>query len=155
MWAKNNPAKFWTPGSTLRIAFLNCTQAFKDETIAAASNWLPHINLKFDFVEGEEGERGQERQVRSDEGDQKEFEIVAPGKHPIEQPVESEFRHLACPEDPASMVTPRRLAKRQQFPLHLNHAAGCRLSVRQALAGAAASWHTGGQAETGRRDARP
>lgn len=56
MWAKNNPTKFWTPGSTLRIAFLNGTQAFKDETIAAASNWLPHINLKFDFVEGEEGD---------------------------------------------------------------------------------------------------
>ena len=56
MWAKNNPAKFWTPGSTLRIAFLNGTQAFKDATIAAASNWLPHINLKFDFVEGEVGD---------------------------------------------------------------------------------------------------
>ncbi|MHC3826541.1 MULTISPECIES: zinc metalloprotease [Pseudomonas] len=56
MWAKNNPAKFWTPGSTLRIAFLNGTQEFKDATIAAASNWLPHINLKFDFVEGEVGD---------------------------------------------------------------------------------------------------
>ncbi|RBL71600.1 hypothetical protein C3E98_008310 [Pseudomonas sp. MWU13-2625] len=56
MWAKNNPAKFWTPGCTLRIAFLNGTQEFKDATIAAASNWLPHINLKFDFVEGEAGD---------------------------------------------------------------------------------------------------
>ncbi|WP_367083345.1 hypothetical protein ABV589_20675 [Pseudomonas sp. HOU2] len=56
MWAKNNPAKFWTPGSTLRIAFLNGTQAFKDAAIAAASNWLPHINLRFDFVEGEAGD---------------------------------------------------------------------------------------------------
>ncbi|MGP6420718.1 hypothetical protein ACTZGP_18265 [Pseudomonas putida] len=56
MWAKNNPAKFWTPGGTLRIAFLNGTQEFKDATIAAASNWLPHINLKFDFVEGEVGD---------------------------------------------------------------------------------------------------
>jgi hypothetical protein len=64
MWAKNNPAKFWTPGSTLRIAFLNGTQAFKDATISAASNWLPHINLKFDFVEGEVGDI----RILSDEG---------------------------------------------------------------------------------------
>lgn len=56
MWAKNNPSKLWTPGQTLRIAFLNGTQAFKDATIAAASQWLPHINLKFDFVAGEEGD---------------------------------------------------------------------------------------------------
>ncbi|VVO25555.1 hypothetical protein PS718_04565 [Pseudomonas fluorescens] len=56
MWAKKNPSKFWTAGSTLRIAFLNGTQEFKDATIAAASNWLPHINLKFDFVDGEEGD---------------------------------------------------------------------------------------------------
>lgn len=48
--------KFWAPGRTLRIAFLNGGQAFKDGVKAAASNWLPHINLKFDFVEGEEGD---------------------------------------------------------------------------------------------------
>ena len=56
MWAKKNPSKLWTPGRILRIAFLNGTQEFKDATIAAASNWLPHINLKFDFVEGVEGD---------------------------------------------------------------------------------------------------
>ncbi|CAI8860516.1 MULTISPECIES: hypothetical protein [Pseudomonas] len=56
MWAKNNPSKFWTPGCTLRIAFLNGTQEFKEATIAAASNWLPHINLKFAFVDGEQGD---------------------------------------------------------------------------------------------------
>lgn len=56
MWIKNNPAKLWNPGQTLRIAFLNGTQEFKDATIEAASNWLPHINLKFDFVEGIEGD---------------------------------------------------------------------------------------------------
>ncbi|PQP05933.1 MULTISPECIES: hypothetical protein [Pseudomonas] len=48
--------KFWAPGRTLRIAFLNGSQAFKDGVKAAASNWLPHINLKFDFVEGEVGD---------------------------------------------------------------------------------------------------
>ncbi|MCP1443674.1 hypothetical protein J3D54_002806 [Pseudomonas sp. GGS8] len=48
--------KFWAPGRTLRIAFLNGNQAFKDGVKAAASHWLPHINLKFDFVEGEEGD---------------------------------------------------------------------------------------------------
>ncbi|RON61092.1 hypothetical protein [Pseudomonas fluorescens] len=56
MWAKNNPSKFWTPGSTIKIAFINGTQEYKDATIAAASQWLPHINLKFDFVEGDQGD---------------------------------------------------------------------------------------------------
>lgn len=56
MWAKNNPSKLWTPGRTLRIAFLNGTQDFKAATISAANNWLPHINLKFEFVEGEVGD---------------------------------------------------------------------------------------------------
>jgi len=48
--------KFWAPGRTLRIAFLSGDQAFKDGVKAAASNWLPHINLKFDFVEGDTGD---------------------------------------------------------------------------------------------------
>ncbi|MFJ7285042.1 hypothetical protein [Pseudomonas sp. NPDC099000] len=56
MWAKKNPSKFWTPGRTLRIAFLNGTPEFKAATISAANNWLPHINLKFEFVEGKEGD---------------------------------------------------------------------------------------------------
>ncbi|MHC8393131.1 zinc metalloprotease [Pseudomonas sp. LB3P93] len=56
MWAKKNPSKFWTPGRTLRIAFLNGTEEFKTATIAAANNWLPHINLNFEFVEGKEGD---------------------------------------------------------------------------------------------------
>ncbi len=56
MWAKKNPSKLWTPGQTLRIAFLNGTPEFKAATISAANNWLPHINLKFEFVEGEEGD---------------------------------------------------------------------------------------------------
>lgn len=56
MWTKNNPSKLWTPGRTLRIAFLNGTREFKEATISAANNWLPHINLQFDFVEGEEGD---------------------------------------------------------------------------------------------------
>jgi len=47
---------FWAPGRTLRIAFLSGDQVFKDATKAAANNWLPHINLKFDFVDGEEGD---------------------------------------------------------------------------------------------------
>jgi hypothetical protein len=56
MWAKKNHTKFWAPGRTLRIAFLGGTQEFKNAVIAAASNWLPHINLKFDFVEGDAGD---------------------------------------------------------------------------------------------------
>jgi hypothetical protein len=48
--------KFWAPGRTLRIAFLSGSEAFKDAVKRAASQWLPHINLKFDFVEGPEGD---------------------------------------------------------------------------------------------------
>jgi hypothetical protein len=62
--AIGKPAHFWTPGQTLRIAFLNGDQAFKDAVKAAASNWLPHINLKFDFVEGESGDI----RIKSDPG---------------------------------------------------------------------------------------
>ncbi|MCF4997784.1 hypothetical protein GIW70_18410 [Pseudomonas syringae] len=56
MWAKKSHTKFWAPGRTLRIAFLDGTREFKDAVIAAANNWLPHVNLKFDFVEGEVGD---------------------------------------------------------------------------------------------------
>lgn len=56
MWIKKAPNKLWTPGQTLRIAFLNGTPEFKQATIAAAENWLPHVNLKFDFVDGQAGD---------------------------------------------------------------------------------------------------
>lgn len=56
MWARNNPSKLWAPGQTLRIAFLNGTPEFKQAVRSAASNWLAHINLKFNFVEGAEGD---------------------------------------------------------------------------------------------------
>lgn len=49
-------SKFWAPGRTLRIAFLNGGQTFKDAVKVAASNWLPHINLHFEFVDGETGD---------------------------------------------------------------------------------------------------
>ena len=62
--AVGKPAHFWTPGQTLRIAFLNGDQAFKDAVKAAASNWLPHINLTFDFVEGQSGDI----RIKSDPG---------------------------------------------------------------------------------------
>ncbi|WP_347904407.1 M12 family metallopeptidase [Pseudomonas purpurea] len=48
--------KFWAPGRTLRIAFLDGDQLFKDAVKVAAQRWLPHINLKFEFVEGSEAE---------------------------------------------------------------------------------------------------
>jgi hypothetical protein len=48
--------KFWAPGRTLKIAFLNGDQQFKDTVKAAAAVWEPHVNLTFDFVEGTEGE---------------------------------------------------------------------------------------------------
>ena len=47
---------FWAPGRVLRIAFLNGEPPFKEAVKTAASQWLPYINLTFDFVEGEQGD---------------------------------------------------------------------------------------------------
>ncbi|WP_300630162.1 M12 family metallopeptidase [Pseudomonas sp.] len=52
------PAKYWPQNSTVKIAIFDYEQddpyvlALKE----AASKWLPHINLKFEFVAGEEGD---------------------------------------------------------------------------------------------------
>ncbi|MGY4490261.1 M12 family metallopeptidase [Pseudomonas sp. TE3610] len=49
--------KLWKPGRTLRIAFVNePSQAYRDAVKAAASLWLPWVNLTFDFVPGKRGE---------------------------------------------------------------------------------------------------
>lgn len=43
--------KQWKPGRTLKIAFLGATDpTVKSGIIKYAKEWLPHINLKFDFV---------------------------------------------------------------------------------------------------------
>ncbi|VVM55785.1 hypothetical protein PS662_01040 [Pseudomonas fluorescens] len=47
---------FWAPGRTLRIAFLNGDQSFKDAVKAAVSIWQPYVNLNFEFVGGAEGD---------------------------------------------------------------------------------------------------
>lgn len=44
--------KFWKPGQTLRITFVNQPeQPLKQAIFAAACQWLPHANLKFELVE--------------------------------------------------------------------------------------------------------
>lgn len=43
--------KFWAQGRTLRIAFLDGSQDFKEMVKKAAREWLPYINIKFEFVE--------------------------------------------------------------------------------------------------------
>nr|WP_314563250.1 M12 family metallopeptidase [uncultured Pseudomonas sp.] len=52
------PAKYWPQNSTLKIAIYDYDM--DDEYVLAvkraASQWLPHINLKFEFVAGEEGD---------------------------------------------------------------------------------------------------
>lgn len=51
------PANYWPQNSTLKIAMYDYDM--DDEYVLAvkkaASEWLPHINLKFDFVSAEEG----------------------------------------------------------------------------------------------------
>ncbi|WP_426134327.1 M12 family metallopeptidase [Pseudomonas sp. PWP3-1b2] len=54
----SEPAKYWPQNSTLKIAMYEYDM--DDEYVLAvkqaASEWLPHINLKFEFVPGEEGD---------------------------------------------------------------------------------------------------
>ncbi|TPG85352.1 M12 family metallopeptidase [Pseudomonas mandelii] len=52
-----NYSKLWANGRTLKIAFIDDPDdEHKQKTIKAARQWLPHINLSFDFVEGLEGD---------------------------------------------------------------------------------------------------
>jgi len=48
--------RYWPQGKTLKIAMYDADKAFIEAVKSAASKWLPHINLKFDFVSGEEGD---------------------------------------------------------------------------------------------------
>ena len=49
--------RLWDNGSTLTIAFVSDpSDTLRRAIISAASQWLPHINLTFDFVEGHEGD---------------------------------------------------------------------------------------------------
>ena len=52
------PAKYWPQNSTLKIAMYDYDM--DDEYVLAvkkaAGEWLPHINLKFEFVSGEDGD---------------------------------------------------------------------------------------------------
>ena len=52
-----NYSKLWANGRTLKIAFIDGPDdAHKQKIIDAASQWLPYINLNFDFVDGLEGD---------------------------------------------------------------------------------------------------
>lgn len=51
-----NHTKYWKPGRTLKIAMYDEDQETIDLVKSIASKWLPHINLKFDFISGEEGD---------------------------------------------------------------------------------------------------
>ena len=52
-----NYSKLWANGRTLKIAFIDAPDAdHKQKIIDAASQWLPYINLKFDFVDDLQGD---------------------------------------------------------------------------------------------------
>ena len=43
--------KFWSPGRTLRITFVNdAEESLKQAIFAAACKWLPYVNLSFELV---------------------------------------------------------------------------------------------------------
>lgn len=48
--------KYWTAGKTLKIAMYNASDEAIDAVRLAASEWLPFINLQFDFVRGDIGD---------------------------------------------------------------------------------------------------
>ena len=52
------PDKYWPQHSTLKIAMYDyeMDDPYVQAVKQAASEWLPHINLKFEFVSGEEGD---------------------------------------------------------------------------------------------------
>jgi len=50
-------SKLWANGRTLKVAFMDSPDAdHKQKIIAAASQWLPYINLKFEFVDDLKGD---------------------------------------------------------------------------------------------------
>ncbi len=49
--------KLWANSRTLKIAFMdNPEEHHKQKIINAASQWLPYINLSFDFVDDLQGD---------------------------------------------------------------------------------------------------
>lgn len=49
--------KKWLLGRTLKIAFLGTTnQQIKEKIISFANQWPKHVNLKFEFVDGQNGD---------------------------------------------------------------------------------------------------
>lgn len=48
--------KYWPQGATLKVAMYGASDAFIETVKSAAEKWLPHINLKFDFVSGSQGD---------------------------------------------------------------------------------------------------
>jgi hypothetical protein len=52
------PGKYWPQHSTIKISVFGSeiTDPYVQAIKKAASHWLPHINLKFEFVSGEEGD---------------------------------------------------------------------------------------------------
>jgi len=52
-----NYSKLWANGRTLKVAFMDSPNAdHKNRIIAAARQWLPYINLKFEFVDDLKGD---------------------------------------------------------------------------------------------------
>lgn len=50
------PARYWPQNSTIKIAMYDMDDEYVQAVKKAASEWLPHINLKFEFVSGEDGD---------------------------------------------------------------------------------------------------
>lgn len=52
-----NYSKLWANGRTLKIAFIDAPSSeHKQKIITAANQWLPYINLTFEFVENLQGD---------------------------------------------------------------------------------------------------
>lgn len=56
--------KYWKPGRTLKIAITRDDEDLFQAVKAAASKWLPYVNLTFDFVELSENDMEYEGDIR-------------------------------------------------------------------------------------------
>ncbi|MBN2992578.1 peptidase M12 [Pseudomonas cedrina subsp. fulgida] len=64
------PGKYWPQNSTIKIAMYDyeIEDEYVQAVMRAANQWLPHINLKFEFVTGDEGDVRISQNLRGDTG---------------------------------------------------------------------------------------
>ncbi|MGK9415132.1 M12 family metallopeptidase [Pseudomonas cedrina] len=81
------PARYWPQNSTIKIAMYDydMDDEYVQAVKKAAGEWLPHINLKFEFVSGEDGDVRITQNINDDKGGSSAVgteALDAPASHP-------------------------------------------------------------------------